>query len=83
MLLLVNCKLSSYRMPADAITTHIFCLPLCLQYFSYAVPVTGVVTVKACGKTSFNPTVTIMAEASVEGGSATPVACGTCSKPAM
>ncbi|KAL4420513.1 hypothetical protein ABPG75_010169 [Micractinium tetrahymenae] len=51
------------------------------RYYSYFTPRDGILTVKACG-TGFNATVTVMAEASVEGGKPTPLACGTCTRPA-
>lgn len=53
-----------------------------LQYYSYFTPADGILTVKACGSGGFNATVTVLAEASVEGGQPTPLACGTCAKPA-
>lgn len=62
--------------------THILHPPLPLQYYSYYTPAAGILTVKACGTAGFAATVTVMAEASVEGGKPTPLACGTCTKPA-
>lgn len=54
-----------------------------LQYFSFAAPMNGTLTAKACGTGGFGATVTVLAEASVEGGKPTPLGCGTCAKPAM
>ncbi len=52
-----------------------------MQYYSYSAQMDGQLTVKACGN-GFKATVTIWAEAAVEGGQPTPVGCGTCALPA-
>lgn len=55
----------------------------CLQYYSFAGPMNGTLTAKACGIGGFPATVTVFAEAAVEGGKPTPLGCGTCAKPAV
>lgn len=59
------------------------CSPCRLQYYSYSPAKNGTLTAKACGTGGFLATVTIMAEAAVEGGKPTALACGTCTKPAV
>lgn len=52
-----------------------------MQFYGYTAQMDGQLTVKACGN-GFKTTVTILAEAAVEGGQPTPIGCGTCALPA-